>query len=161
MSNPGGFALRTIFIAVASIALMGQAHAGVSCHKIKAKGVGQDEGGGVTVARIMGGGLLQGTTEGVFWITGGAPPVFTVAGIVTFTTNYRATLPVSLAGTFNVLSGEFTTTGPVISAQATGKLSGAFGTLLLEGIQDVTQNSPTEGRFTEDISGVICVDLKP
>ena len=39
---------------------------GVSCHAINTKGAGQDLGGGMTQAQIMGGGLLQGTTQGSF-----------------------------------------------------------------------------------------------
>lgn len=148
--------LRTIVqrfavIAAAVVATAGQAQAAVSCHKINAKGVGQDLGGGMTEARIVGGGLLHGTTQGNFVITGGAPPVFTISGTVTFTTR-QATLTVALAGTFDVATGAFVTTGAV--ASATGKLSGASGTLTLDGVEDLTT-----GKFTEEVSGLICVDL--
>ena len=142
---------RTAFVAAAVIATLGQAHAAVSCHKINAKGVGQDLGNGMTEARIIGGGLLHGTTQGSFVVTGGVAPVFTVAGAVTFTTQ-QSTLTVALAGTFNVASGAFATTGPV--TLATGKLAGATGTLTLNGVQDL----PT-GSFTEEVSGLICADL--
>jgi len=46
------------------------------------------------------------------------------------------------------------TSGPVTAA--TGKLAGATGTLVLNGIEDLTS-----GKFIEDISGLICVDLAP
>jgi hypothetical protein len=142
-----------LVVAAIALASVGQAHAAVSCHKINAKGVGQDLGGGVTTARIIGGGLLHGTTAGNFMITGGSPPVLSIAGTVTFTTK-QATLTVSVAGTFDVSTGDFAATGPV--AAATGKLAGATGTLLLEGVQDLST-----GSFVEDVTGLICVDLSP
>ena len=142
---------RSTFIAAAVILTLGQAQAAVSCHKINAKGVGQDLGGGMTEARIIGGGLLHGTTQGNFVIVGGAPPVFSISGTVTFTTR-QATLTVALTGTFDVSTGAFVTTGPVMSA--TGKLTGATGTLTLDGIENLTT-----GKFTEEVSGLICVDL--
>ena len=143
---------RFAFIAAGVIVSLGQAHAAVSCHKINAKGVGQDLGGGMTEARIVGGGLLQGTTQGSFVITGGAPPVFGIAGTATFTTQ-QATLTVALSGTFDVGTGAFVSTGPVMSA--TGKLAGATGTLTIDGTEDLST-----GRFTEEVSGLICVDLQ-
>ena len=144
---------RSAFIAAAVIATLGQAQAAVSCHKINARGVGQDLGGGITEARIIGGGLLHGTTQGNFVVTGGVPPVVSIAGTVTFTTQ-QATLTVALAGTFDVANGAFVATGPVMSA--TGKLTGATGTLTLEGVEDLST-----GRFTEEVRGLICADLAP
>lgn len=105
----------------------------------------------MTEARIIGGGLLHGTTRGSFVITGGVPPVVAIAGTVTFTTQ-QATLTTALAGTFDVATGAFVTTGPVMSA--TGKLTGATGTLTLDGLDDLST-----GRFTEEVSGLVCVDL--
>lgn len=93
-----------LFVVAASLLAVSSAHAAVSCHKINAKGVGQDLGGGMTEARIIGGGLLHGTTQGSFAITGGAPPVLSIAGTVIFTTN-KATLTVTVAGTLDVATG--------------------------------------------------------
>ena len=143
-----------ILVAVAAGAmLVGPAHAAVSCHKINAKGAGQDLGGGMTQAQIIGGGLLHGTTQGRFAITGGSPPVFSIGGTVMFTTSH-ATLAVTITGTFDVATGNFVAAGPVTAA--TGMLSAATGSLLLEGIEDLTT-----GKFVEDVSGLICVDLGP
>ena len=89
----------------------------------------------------------------LFRSTGGVPPVFSIAGTVTFTTR-QATLTVALTGTFNVATGAFVATGPVMSA--TGKLTGATGTLTLEGVEDLST-----GRFTEEVRGLICADLAP
>jgi hypothetical protein len=140
-------------LSVTGLLLASQVDAGVSCHRINAKGEGQDLGGGVTEARIIGGGLLQGSTVGNFAITGGAPPVFEVAGTVMFTT-HQATLTASVTGTFNVMTGEFVTSGPV--SAATGKLAGATGSLVLDGVQDLVT-----GAFVEDVTGLVCVDLSP
>ena len=84
-------------------------------------------------------------------ITGGTPPDLSFSGTVTFTTKH-ATLIVTVVGTFNVANGNFIASGPVTSAS--GKLSGATGSLILEGVQDL----PT-GKFVEDVTGLICVDL--
>jgi hypothetical protein len=147
-------ALRVVGCAVAGAMLLaGQGQAGVSCHQINAKGVGQDLGGGMTAASIIGGGLLHGTTAGAFTIVGGAPPVFAIAGSVVFTTN-KATLTVGLTGTFDVSTGAFSASGPVTGA--TGKLAGATGSLSLAGVQDLSS-----GAFTETVTGSICVDLSP
>jgi hypothetical protein len=145
------FAVQSLSVAVAALAGATVAQAAVSCHKINAKGAGQDLGNGATQAQIIGGGLLQGTTHANFAIVGGTPPVLAIAGAVTFTT-HQATLTVTVTGTFNVATGNFVATGPVTAA--TGKLAGATGTLLLEGVEDLTT-----GKFVEDVSGLICVDL--
>jgi hypothetical protein len=141
-------------VGLATLAFTATAPAGVSCHKIDAKGVGQDLGGGNTVANINGGGLLNGTTAGSFVLGAFTPPsTFAIAGTVTFTAN-NATLTVSVAGSFDVASGAFAASGPVIAS--TGKLAGATGALSLAGIEDLTT-----GAFTEDVTGNICVDLSP
>jgi hypothetical protein len=135
-----------------------QALAAESCHKINAKGVGQDLGGGQTVADIKGGGLLNGTTKGSF-----APPtptskpnVVALNGSVVFTTN-KATLTVTVTGTFNISTGDFTASGPVTAS--TGKLEGATGNLTLTGKENLPPAG--DGSFTETVTGNICVDLAP
>ena len=144
--------LLLLFVVVGTLVTVSQARAAVSCHKINAKGVGQDLGDGVTEADIIGGGLLQGTTVGNFMITGVSGTVASIEGTVVFTTS-QATLT-AVAGIFDTATGEFSATGPVTGA--TGKLAGATGTLLLEGIEDLSN-----GRFVEDVTGTICVDLAP
>ena len=145
--------LLFLFLIGSALVTVTQAQAAVSCHEIKAKGVGQDLGGGTTVADIIGGGLLQGTTVGHFEITGGTFPVFLIEGTVEFTTN-KGTLTVAIAGTFDVSTGEFSASGPVIGA--TEKLAGATGSLRFEGFQNLS-----DGSFVEDVTGTICVDLAP
>jgi hypothetical protein len=135
------------------LTMISLAQAAVSCHKINAKGIGQDLGGGVTNANIDGGGLLNGTTVGNFTITGFSPPLASFVGTVQFTAN-RATLIVTVAGILDVATGEFSASGPVTGA--TGKLAGATGTLLLDGIEDLSN-----GSFVEDVTGLVCADLAP
>jgi hypothetical protein len=149
-----GSGSRLVVVAsIGALMMIAQAQAAVSCHKINADGVGQDLGGGVTHATIKGGGLLQGTTVGNFTITGISPPVASFAGTVEFTTN-RATLTVTVAGLLDVVTGEFSASGPV--TDATGKLAGATGTLQLDGVEDLST-----GSFVEEVTGLVCVDLAP
>jgi hypothetical protein len=145
--------LLFLLVVVGTLVTVKDARAAVSCHKINAKGVGQNLGGGVTEADIIGGGLLQGTTLGNFAITGVSGTVASIEGTVEFTTN-RGTLTVTVTGIFDVATGEFSASGTVTGA--TGKLAGATGALLLEGVEDLSS-----GRFIEDVTGTICVDLAP
>jgi len=142
-----------LFVVAVSLLVVRPAHAAVSCHKINAKGEGQDLGGGITEAQIIGGGILHGTTQGNFAITGGSPPVLSIAGTVTFMTG-KGTLTVTVTGTFNVATGHFLVSGPVTAA--TGRLTGATGNLVLDGLEDLAS-----GKFVEDVSGLVCVDLAP
>ena len=139
----------------------GPVAAAVSCHQIKATGAGQgaapqagDPPGLIrTVAQIRGGGLLQGTTEAAFQVTGPTPTGIAFAGDITFTTN-RGTLSVDLDGSLDLTTGAFRSSGDV--SGATGKLVGATGTLTLAGVQDLQDPA---GIFTETVSGEVCVDL--
>jgi hypothetical protein len=139
--------------ALMTMAPAARAQAAESCHKINAKGVGQDLGGGMTRAQIIGGGLLHGTTEGNFTITGVSGTVASFVGTVEFTTN-NGTLTVTVAGTLDVATGAFGASGVMTSA--TGQLAGATGTLSLNGIEDLST-----GAFVEDVDGEVCVDLAP
>ena len=135
--------------------------ASVSCHTITASGMGS--GAAVepgdppnlvcTRARLADAGLLQGTTAAAFTITGVTDTGFAFAGPLTVTTN-RGTVTLSLSGTLDVTTGQFSASGPIVAA--TGKLSGATGSLTLSGVQDLTDPA---GSFTETVSGSICVDL--
>lgn len=153
MKMPKGTVRLLPFVILGGLMMDGQARAAESCHKINAQGVGQDLGGGVTQAQIIGGGLLHGTTEGSFTITGFSGTVASFEGTVEFTTNH-GTLTVTVGGTFDVATGEFSASGPV--TDATGKLAGATGSLSLEGVQDLSN-----GTFVEDVTGTICVYLAP
>lgn len=122
-----------------------------SCHEINAKGIGQDLGGGATQANIIGGGLLHGTTEGNFVVTGFSGEVASLTGTVKFTTK-QGTLTVTVTGTLNTTTGEFATSGPVTGA--TGKFANASGNISLKGVENMSN-----GSFIEDVTGRICVDL--
>ena len=127
--------------------------AAVSCHRIDASGVGQDQGGGNTVAQISDGGLLQGTTAAAFTITGLSGTLASFVGTITFTPN-RATLAAQVAGTLDLATGAFNATTSSLSG--TGKLEGATGGLVFAGVENLLT-----GTFTEVVAGQVCVDLAP
>ena len=66
MAAPGRVLVLLLSLVVGALPLAGQVQAATSCHQINARGVGQDLGDGTTTARILGGGLLHGTTVGDF-----------------------------------------------------------------------------------------------
>jgi len=150
-------ALRIILPLVIAFAMAAVAPAvalgSTACHSIDATGVGQDLGEGRTVAQISDGGLLQGTTAASFQITGLSGTVASFAGTITFTTN-RGTLTATVAGTLDLATGAFSATSSSLSG--TGKLAGASGSLVFNGVENLAT-----GTFTEVITGSICVDLAP
>lgn len=140
-------------ISLGSSIITPSAQAGVSSHLINAKGVGQDNGTGSTTGKVIGGGLLHGTIAGNITPTGISGTVATFVEIVTFT-NQHGTLTVRLEGAIDVTTGTFSASGPVVDAA--GKLSGATGRISVSGIANFAA-----GIFTEDITGLISVDLAP
>jgi hypothetical protein len=121
---------------------------------INAKAFGQQTSATTTAGETIGGGLLNGTTVGIFAITGfdlDHDLVF-LAGTVTFTT-HSGTLTVTGSGELNFVTGVFSFTGPVTG---TGTLAGATGSLTFDGLQNLS-----DGSFVQDITGVITVDLAP
>jgi hypothetical protein len=143
-----------LFALVATLLItIGQAEAAVSCHKINAKGIGQDNFDLTTRANINGGGLLNGTTMSTLMPTGFADPYLSFGGTIVFTTG-QATLTASIAGMLDVTTGAFSAMANVTGG--TGKLAGATGMLSFDGVEDLTT-----GRFVEDVGGVVCADLSP
>lgn len=145
--------LLFLLVVMGTLLTVSQTQAAASCHKIKAKGFGQDLGNNTSVTEIKGGGLLQGTSEGRFEIISFSEPIALIKGTMVFTTN-KGTLTVAITATFDVSSGEFRASGPVTGG--TDKLAGATGALVFEGVEDLS-----DGSFVEDITGEICVDLAP
>ena len=154
-------ALVVMLLPLALLVVPSPAVAAESCRAINATGMGSGapaEPGDPpnlirTRAQLADAGLLQGTTAAAFTITGVTDTGITFAGPLTITTN-RATVVVDLTGTLDVTTGQFIGSGPIVAA--TGKLSGATGSLTLSGQQDLTDPA---GHFTETVSGSICVDL--
>jgi hypothetical protein len=148
---------RTLVLLILGVAVVAgapsEAWSAVSCHKIDAGGFGQDLGGGITRAQIVEGGLLQGTTDASFAITGLTGTVASFEGTIVFTAN-RATLAAHVVGTLDVASGVFGATTSSIAG--TGKLAGATGALAFAGVENLST-----GAFTETVTGEICVDLSP
>jgi hypothetical protein len=122
---------------------------GAGCRHVHGVGVGQDLGGGNTVATITRAGLLNGTSAAAFTITGGAPPVLTFVGTITLTSRH-GTVTAALSGTFDVAAGQFRASGPFTGG--TGKFAGATGELMLEGLQNLAT-----GAFTETLGGRLCL----
>ncbi len=148
--------LQLVSLLLGTLILIGGGQAAIAatsdddaCRPVHARGVGQDLGGGNTTATITRGGVLNGTTNAHFEITGGTPPAFTFDGAVVFTTK-RGTLTVSISGTFNVATGAFAATGAVTGG--TGRFAGATGNLSLVGVEDLTT-----GGFTETVTGTLCL----
>ena len=120
-----------------------------SCLSVNARSIGQNLGHGQTTATITHAGILNGTTTGQLQITGGTPPLLTVVGTGVLTTHH-GTLTVNLAGTFNTATGVFQATGQIV--HGTGMLAGATGVLTFVGLEDLTS-----GRFTQTITGTVCL----
>lgn len=120
------------------------------CHKINAKGEGSIVSMAgpevITEAHIIGGGLLNGKTWAVFHFVSeegfiGKLDLVTKHGSIQFVIN----------------DGQFTGDqfrATAIAVSGSGKLAGASGSLVLEGV------SEANGDFTEKISGEICFDSK-
>jgi hypothetical protein len=142
-----GYVVRCLlFVVIGTLLMVNPVQAGTSCHKINAKGTGQETSPGVTVATIKGGGLLNGTTAATF-----APTESGFAGTITFTTKH-GTLTLAVEGSFagTVFSASGNVTG------STGKLEGVAGTLVFNGLVN-----PDDGSFVETVTGEICVNLAP
>jgi hypothetical protein len=146
-----GLTVLVVTLLVVAAGAPATARGAVSCHNINAKGVGQDHGGGQTTAQVIGGGLLQGTTQASFTITGVSGTIASFEGTIVFTVN-NATLSAQVSGTLDLATGEFNATTSSISG--TGKLAGATGSLSFNGVEDLST-----GSFTEDITGEVCADL--
>lgn len=143
----------TLCVLVGALLVVGTAPAastgGSACRKVKGIGAGQDLGGGNTVATITNSGLLKGTTAAHFDITGGAVPVLTFAGSITFTTK-KGLLTLSLTGTFDVSTGAFVGVG--VPSSGTGRFAGATGSVTLSGVENLAT-----GAFAETLSGTLCL----
>jgi hypothetical protein len=116
---------------------------------VDARAIGQNLGGGHTMATVVHAGILNGTTSSQLAITGGTPPVVTLAGTGVLTA-HDGTLTVTVVGTFNQATGAFEATGTVVAG--TGLFAHATGTLTFVGVEDLTT-----GRFTQTITGTVCL----
>jgi hypothetical protein len=127
------------------------------CHKINAKAKGQTlsktDNKAITVENIIGGGLLNGTTNAEFIFT--APPD-PITGEIPFIGTWVLTTKHGVI-TFNVTNGVFdSNTGEfsedLTAVAGTGRFSNATGSLYISGLINLNT-----GSFTEDISGEICL----
>jgi hypothetical protein len=139
-----------VTLVIGLLSLHTPAHADVSCHQVSATGRGQDLGGGKTEAKIRGDRLLKGSTTASFVITSVVGTVASFNGVVLFDLKNGA-LALSVSGTFDVASGQFSATSTAMTGF--GKFRGADGTLTLSGLQDLAT-----GAFTETITGEVCLE---
>jgi hypothetical protein len=141
--------LLGLFATACLLVPAGQALAGTSCDKVDAKGVGEQRDGGRWTADIKGDGVLSGTSEGQFELTGVDGADLSFKGDVKFDTG-NGTLTATVDGSFDLSSGKFSASGPV--TDSSGDLSDATGDLELKGIEDLR-----DGSFVADVTGEICV----
>ena len=162
MTRLGRLALPLIVV-VSMLVMISPARAAESCHTINAKGEGRitepTPTGFKTESRIIGGGLLHGTTTADLNLTSLDP----TTGIATFdgslvltARNNRGTVTMSVAdGVYNTVTGEFSSENDILAG--TGRLEGASGHLFFHGFVLADGIS-----FIDDeISGELCVDLAP
>jgi hypothetical protein len=147
--------LRIVLVVLVAAVIAGsaqtataQVHDG-SCLSVDARGYGQFLGHGRTAGTIVHAGILNGTSSAQLQITGGHPPIVTVAGTGVLTA-HDGTLTVSFTGTINQSTGEFQLTGQIISG--TGIFAQATGTLTFVGVEDLHT-----GSFTQTITGTVCL----
>jgi len=123
------------------------------CAPVRATGVGQDMGGGQTVATISIGGIEVGMTQGAFMITGiDANGVASFAGPITFTSAV-GTIVAQVTGTLDTTTGAFTSTST--SLTGTGLFIGVSGSVTLRGTESLAT-----GAFTERVTGRLCLPLR-
>jgi hypothetical protein len=143
------FLLAFLLVPIFVLSFSSIATATSFCQRVYATGVGQDNFDGTTQAKIYGFGVLVGTTTASFAPTGQNGNVLSLGGDVVFKT-YHATLTVTVSGTADLSTGEFTLSGPVTSA--TGLLKRTTGNLTFNGVEDFVR-----GSFTERITGTLCL----
>ena len=98
----------------------------------------------ITEAKIIGGGLLNGTTRAVFTFVSAEGFI----GELNLVTKHGSVQFVINDGQF--IGDQFRATA--IAVGGSGKLAGASGSMVLEGV------SEPSGDFTQNISGEICFD---
>ncbi len=141
--------LAVLLVPAPATASTDTARSGKLCVHVRATGVGQDLGGGNTIATIYRHGVVLGTTAASFTITGFDGPVASFVGPLVFT-GRGGTLTVQLAGTLDTTTGMFDSRSTSITG--TGVYRWVSGTLRLVGVENLQT-----GAFTETITGRLCV----
>jgi hypothetical protein len=150
---------RKLAVATAAVVAVGlvpagsaeAAHASRVCVPVRARGVGQDLGGGQTTATIFSHGVKLGTTHAAFKVTGQSGSTVSFVGPIVFTAS-PGTLTAQVAGTLDLETGVFRSTSTSITG--TGLLAPVSGRLTFRGTENLTDLT-----FTEAIRGRLCVDL--
>jgi hypothetical protein len=150
-----GGLLSVIVTAPADAATTGDVSRGAAkiCAPVHARGVGQDIGGGKTVATISVGRFEVGTTRGEFSIMGVDPNgIASFAGPITFTSAV-GTIVAQVTGTLDTTTGAFESTST--SLTGTGLFRGVSGAVTLRGTENLTTFA-----FTERITGRLCLPFR-
>jgi hypothetical protein len=148
------FLLAALTLAVALPAAEADAaapHGRSVCIPVRATGVGEDHGGGMTTATIFSHGVRLGTTSAAFTISGVNGTVASFTGPIVFTAA-PGTITAQLVGTLDGGTGAFSSTST--SVTGTGLFSAVTGSVRLRGVEDLTTL-----RFTETITGRLCVPV--
>ncbi len=144
----------SLALAVAAIVAGGASPQAVeTCHYINAEGIGSLTSPTTTESRIIGGGLIHGSTTADLVFTGSEGAIFFFEGTLTLTTR-QGTLSLDIIdGVFDTSTGEFSSGSTATGG--TGRFDGATGSLYFHGF--VLADGVT---FIDDeISGHICLEL--
>ncbi len=121
------------------------------CAPIVASGVGQDLGGGQTMATISSYGVLLGTSTATFTITGVKGAVASFAGDIVITTA-AGTLTAPVTGTLDATTGAFASSSTTVTGS--GALRSVRGSMTFTGVENLAS-----GAFTETIKGRLCSSI--
>jgi hypothetical protein len=116
---------------------------------VSADGVGQDLGGGRTTATISVAGVVIGTTEASFTVSGLEKTVASFTGDIIFRNAY-GTLTAPVSGTLDTATGHFVSSSTTV--HGTRAYRHVTGSLTFTGNENLAT-----GAFTEVVTGTLCV----
>lgn len=127
-------------------------HQHALCVPVRAHGVGQDLGNGVTEATITSHGVVLGMTHAMFTPTSMTEKRLTFSGPIVFTPQVSSlgTLTAQVTGAFDLLTGVFHASSTSITG--TGLLRHVTGNVSIAGNESVTT-----AVFTEELTGTLCL----
>ena len=119
------------------------------CLPVSADGVGQDLGGGRTTATISVAGVVIGTTEASFTVSGLEGTLASFTGDIIFRNAY-GTLTAPVSGTLDTATGHFVSSSTTV--HGTRAYRHVTGSLTFTGNENLAT-----GAFTEVVTGTLCV----
>lgn len=118
------------------------------CLPVRANGAGQDLGDGRTTATISVAGVVVGTTQASFTVTGIEGTVASFTGDIIFSNSY-GTLVAPASGTLDTATGDFVSSSTTVSG--TGAYRRVTGSLTFTGNENLAT-----GAFIEVVTGMLC-----